>query len=157
MASVTADRDALVEEIFIAAPPERVFRALTEPSELLTWWGDESHYRCTSWSLDLRRGGAWRSEGRNAAGRAFVVEGEFLEVEPPHRLAYTWRPSWVEVAPTTVRIDLERKDGGTQLTWTHSGFAQHPAALEDHRGGLPTVVLWLKGFLEGTRRDVPVR
>src|SRR5262245_20054688 len=154
MAVVTPDRDALVEEIFIAAPPERVFRALTQPGELLAWWGDDRHYRCTSWTLDLRRGGSWRSEGRNASGRDFVVEGEFLEVDPPRRLAYTWKPSWVEVSPTTVRIDLVPRQEGTHLTWTHSGFSRHPQALEDHRGGLPTVVSWLKGYLEETRGDI---
>lgn len=154
MATVTADRDALVEEIVIKAPPERIFRALTEPRELLAWWGDEAHYRCTSWTLDLRVGGVWRSVGRNAAGKDFVVEGEFLEVAPPHRLAYSWRPSWVNAAGTTVRIALDPVPGGTRLTWTHSGFARFPEALEDHRGGLPTVIAWLKGFVEGTRADL---
>ena len=155
MTSATTDRDALVERIFIEAPPERVFRALTESDELLAWWGDDAHYRCTSWTLELRVGGAWRSEGRNAAGMPFVVEGSFVEVDSPRVLAFTWKPSWLEVAPTTVRIALEARGRGTDLTWTHSGFARYPKALEDHRGGLPTVLAWLKGFLEGTRSEVP--
>jgi uncharacterized protein YndB with AHSA1/START domain len=44
----TISDDAIVEEVFIEAPPERVYRALTEPSELLQWWGDPNVYLCTS-------------------------------------------------------------------------------------------------------------
>lgn len=122
--------------------------ALTEPKRLLTWWGDDAHYRCTTWELDLKVGGRWHCEGKNAAGQVFTVAGAFVEIDPPRILSYTWKPSWVEVPETCVRIVLEPRAGGTQLTWTHSGFLGYPKALEDHRGGLPTVVAWLKAFLE---------
>jgi uncharacterized protein YndB with AHSA1/START domain len=153
MAEPADDRDADVveERIFIEAPPERVFRALTTPEELIAWWGDPREYRCTSWTLDLRVGGRWRSEGDGAAGGRFTVEGEFLEIEPPRVLAFTWSPSWVEVPPTRVRIVLEARPGGTHLTWTHSGFAGYPRALAAHRGGLPSVVGWLRAFVEEGR------
>jgi len=140
--------DAIVETIEIAAPPERVFRALTTPEELLAWWGSPETYRCESWHLDLRVGGHWQCSGTNASGRAFGVAGEYLEIDAPRRLAYTWQPSWVEARQTTVRIELERTPAGTRLTWTHSGFAAFPRALEDHRQGLPSVVGWLKQHAE---------
>jgi uncharacterized protein YndB with AHSA1/START domain len=67
--------DAVVEEVFINAPPERVFTALTDPKELLAWWGDPGAYWCTNWTLDLRVGGRWRCEGASQRGGAFHVEG----------------------------------------------------------------------------------
>jgi uncharacterized protein YndB with AHSA1/START domain len=140
--------DAVVEEVFINAPPERVFKALTDPKELLAWWGDPGTYWCTDWTLDLRVGGRWRCEGTSQRGGAFHVEGEFLDVRPPSRLSYTWRPSWVEAPPTTVEITLTRQGGGTLVVWAHRGFRGHPLALADHKGGLPTVVAWLKRFTE---------
>jgi uncharacterized protein YndB with AHSA1/START domain len=150
--------DAVVETVFIKASPERVFHALTEPSELLAWWGESEVYWCTSWTRDLRVGGSWRCEGTSKRGGAFSVEGRFLEIEPPRRLTYTWRPSWVEAPPTTVRITLGAQDGGTLLTWAHYGFRGYARALADHKGRLPTVVAWLRTFLEeGRRADVGTR
>lgn len=140
--------DELREEIFIAAPPERVFAALTEPAQLLAWWGDPKQYWCTSWKSDLRIGGAWRSEGISLQGGDFVVHGKFLEIAPPRVLAFTWNPSWTEAVELTTRITLEPRKGGTRVVWAISGFRGHPKALADHRGGLPGVVRWLKGWLE---------
>jgi uncharacterized protein YndB with AHSA1/START domain len=143
-----SSQDTLREEIFIAAPPERVFAALTEPEQLLAWWGDPRQYWCTSWTSDLRVGGAWRSEGTSVQGGEFVVEGVFLEIDPPRTLVFTWRASWTEPVELTARIVLESRDGGIWLSWTMSGFRGHPKALGDHRGGLPGVVAWLKRYAE---------
>ncbi|HEU5169792.1 MAG TPA: SRPBCC domain-containing protein [Gemmatimonadales bacterium] len=140
--------DEIVEEVFLRATPERVWRALTDPDELVTWWGDPAAYVCTRWTLDLRVGGSWRAGGRNAGGGAFQVSGHFLEIDPERVLAYTWEPSWVAVPPTTVRIALTPGDGGTRVLWRHSGFAGYPRALADHRGGLPTVLAWLARYVD---------
>jgi uncharacterized protein YndB with AHSA1/START domain/uncharacterized damage-inducible protein DinB len=146
--------DAVVEELLIRATPERIFRALTDPEELIAWWGSPETYRCRSWELDLAVGGAWRCSGQNAAGQPFSVEGRYLEVEPPRRLAFTWRASWVDAPETRVRIELAPEAGGTRLVWTHSGFSGYPRALEDHRGGLPAVVGWLGDFSQRRSRSL---
>jgi hypothetical protein len=39
---VTPDQDALVTEVYIAAPPERAFQALTDPRQLRVWWDNEA-------------------------------------------------------------------------------------------------------------------
>ena len=59
----------ILATVSIAAPPERVFRALTEPGEIVRWWGSDELYRTTNHVADLRPGGAWRSEGKGADGR----------------------------------------------------------------------------------------
>ena len=63
---------AMVE---IAAPPERVFRALAS-EEIVKWWGSADLYRCTKWTGDVRKGGRWRTDGMGADGKAFSVEGD---------------------------------------------------------------------------------
>ena len=70
MASITVSpaQDALTGEIFIAAPPERVFQALVDPSQVLRWWGQTGIYRCTDFQSDLRPGGKWRNAGVSADG-----------------------------------------------------------------------------------------
>jgi uncharacterized protein YndB with AHSA1/START domain len=81
-------------EIEIGASPDRVFQALTDPAELAAWWGDAAMYRTYDWQVDLRAGGAWSSRARGADGSEMTVGGEYLEVDPPRLLVYTWRPSW---------------------------------------------------------------
>jgi len=66
----------LLATIDIAAPPERVFRAVTS-EELTRWWGSEDTYRTTAWRGDVRVGGTWQTEGVGASGKPFSVRGEF--------------------------------------------------------------------------------
>ena len=71
--TMTPAQDAILVELFIDAPPARVFQAITDPAQLLQWWGQEGMYRTTGWQCDLRVGGSWRSEGVGADGSPFRV------------------------------------------------------------------------------------
>ena len=97
-------------------PRERVWKAITDPSELAQWFGEVAE-------VDLRPGGYggffWESHGR------FAMRVD--EVEEPRRLVWSWvhEPGVAfEDAPfTTVEwILTEREDGGTTLHLTESGF-----------------------------------
>jgi uncharacterized protein YndB with AHSA1/START domain len=111
----------------IAAPPERVFHALTDPEDLAAWWvapgpagGAGSH----AWRVDVRPGGGWSVQTTDAAGRVATARGEYRVVDPPRVLEFTWEASWDRFV-TTVRIELEpvAVDGapGTRLRVTHTG------------------------------------
>src|ERR1700682_3889695 len=108
--AVTPDNDAVVGEVFIAAPPERVFQAITDPTQMPLWWGQQGMYRISEWKADLRPGGKWSSVGVGADGSSFRVDGEYLEIEPPRLLVYTWNPSFGHLRKTTVRCELEPHD-----------------------------------------------
>ena len=54
-AAVTPDNDAVLAEVFIAAPPERVFQAITDPKQMPLWWGQQGLYRVTEWKADCAR------------------------------------------------------------------------------------------------------
>jgi len=56
-ATISPDQDFINAEIFIAAPPERVYQALTDPEQAPRWWGQAGMYRVTGWQADLRPGG----------------------------------------------------------------------------------------------------
>src|SRR5678816_4341717 len=47
--AITPDQDAVVAEIFVAAPPSRVFEAITDPKQVPQWWGQQGMYRITEW------------------------------------------------------------------------------------------------------------
>ena len=112
----------ILATVTIAAPPERVFRAITEPGEIVALVGlgralphDQPHRRSAA-------GRRLASEGKGADGTPFAVEGEFIVVEPPHRLSMTWKPAWDGGNVTTVTYLLEPTEGGTRLTLRHEGF-----------------------------------
>lgn len=134
---------AILARIEIAAPPERVFRALTT-EELSKWWGSAEMYRVTAFEIDLRVGGGWRSDGVGADGTPFHVGGKVLELEPPRKLVQTWEPSWdAEAPPTTVSYLLDPIETGTRVTVRHTGFGTRTAACESHASGWERVLSWL--------------
>jgi uncharacterized protein YndB with AHSA1/START domain len=137
----------ILATVDIAAPPERVYRALTDPREILRWWGSDDMYRTTSWTSDLRVHGRWRAEGKGADGHAFSVQGEFIELDPPHTLVQTWQPDWDAGAVTTLTYRLAAIEGGTRLTVRHEGFAGRPESCANHAQGWEHVLGWLTAHL----------
>ncbi|HVN22026.1 MAG TPA: SRPBCC domain-containing protein [Dongiaceae bacterium] len=158
-AVLTPDQNAVIAEIFIAAPPARVFQAISDPDQIPRWWGQEGLYRVGKSIADVRPGGKWRSEGTGADGTSFFVEGEYLEVEPPKRLVHTWFGSfhpqktvvrW-ELTPQTVSAlhpSGPRKAGtGTLVRVTHEGFAGNLKSAQDHGEGWKRVLGWLEAYV----------
>ena len=134
----------VLARVEIAAPPERVFRAIST-EELAKWWGSAELYRTTKHTVDLRPGGAYRSDGIGANGDPFYVSGTIVEVDPPKRLVQTWAPSWQPGPPSTVTWTLEPIPIGTRVTVRHTGFAD-PTSCEDHATGWERVLGWLGGY-----------
>jgi len=161
-ATVTPDKDAVVAEVFIAAPPERVFQAITDPAQQSRWWGQAGVYRITERTADVRPGGKWSSVGVEENGNTFRVEGEYLEVDPPRRLVHTWIASYMGALRTVVYWDLEpqavhglhptgpKKAGtGTMVKLRHEGFAGNAQAALGHGEGWKRVFGWLEAYVVG--------
>jgi uncharacterized protein YndB with AHSA1/START domain len=134
----------------IAASAERVFRALSDPKELIQWWGSPETYRAHRWDADFRVGGKWRVEGRSATGQPYSASGEFLEITPPRRLVQTWSYDWdagKNQPPTRLTYTLEDVPGGTRVTVRHEGFAS-PDDCHSHGAGWERVLRWLESYIE---------
>ncbi|HUO13391.1 MAG TPA: SRPBCC domain-containing protein [Verrucomicrobiae bacterium] len=156
--TVTPDQDAIISEIDIAAPPERVFRALSDASELKRWF---SSPECPvkSWRMDARLGGRY---GYATEKGSFVVNGvsefechgEIVEFDPPRVLAYTWFGNWHDDVNcrTVVCWQLAPSPSGTHVKVTHSGLTNLPIARQDYSGGWVGVVEMLKRFAEENSR-----
>lgn len=116
-------------------------------------WGSPELYRVTKWSGDLRVGGAWRSEGVDCrTGKAFSVGGEFLEVEPPHKLVQTWQQhDWDATnRVTTVTWRLTSISGGTRVVVRQEGFRDAAESCASHADGWERVLGWLSKHFGGT-------
>ncbi|HEY8121456.1 MAG TPA: SRPBCC domain-containing protein [Myxococcota bacterium] len=137
----------------IETTPERLFAALTS-REVVEWWGQEGVYRTTAFRADLRVGGSWRSDGVGADGAPFFVEGEYLAVEAPRRVSFTWRPSWHPGHATTVHYRLDPIDGGTRLTLRHEGFTSD-VICEGHAQGWARIFGWLAAHAGARAANAP--
>jgi uncharacterized protein YndB with AHSA1/START domain len=145
----------ILASVDIAAPIERVFQALTDPKEIVRWWGSPDAYQTTDWESDLRKGGRFRAGGKMPDGSRFALTGEYLVVDPPHTLVHTWEPDWVDGERTTVRIQLESIDGGARVTLRHDGFEGRRDACASHATGWQAVLGWLAGFTAPVEQAAP--
>jgi uncharacterized protein YndB with AHSA1/START domain len=105
------DPGVLEVSVHIAARPETVFRYFTDPDRYVQWMGAHA-------TLEPVPGGSYRVRMRDGVEAA----GEFVEVDPPHRLVFTW--GWTHdhaVAPgsTRVVVTLQEEDGGTRVVLHH--------------------------------------
>jgi|SRR5262245_22745856 len=150
MSSTDAD-DAIVKEIVIKAPAERIFEALVDPHQRVKWWGAGGRFQATHMESDLRPGGAWLMSGIGHESKHFTVRGEYRAIERPRLLEFTWLPDWQEDAPiTVVRFDLEEKDGFTTVRLTHSGHTTERSR-ESHKGW-PQILAHLQAYVEDDAR-----
>ena len=104
----------------IAAPPDIVFRYFTDPERYRLWQGIAAE-------LEPRPGGLFRVT-QNEAG--IVARGEFIEIDPPHRLVFSW--GWEGIdgllpGESTVEVVLEPDGDGTRLRLRHSGLPSDSA------------------------------
>jgi uncharacterized protein YndB with AHSA1/START domain len=114
-------------KIRIAASPETVFDFFTDPDRMIQWMGRSAE-------LDPRAGGTLRCDinGRD------VARGEYVAVERPDRIVFTW--GWEGEEPTvapggsTVEVLLARDGEGTQLRLIHSDLPSAESA-EHHSQG----------------------
>ena len=136
----------VIATVEIAAPPDRVFQALTTGEELVRWWGSDDLYRTTRWDVDLRPGGTWRAEGRGRDGKPFSVGGRILEVDRPRSLVQTWKADWDAGNETTITFRFDAIEGGTRVTLRHEGFAGRPESCEGHSNGWQRVLRWLVAY-----------
>ena len=127
-------------ELFIDAPPERVFELLTDAELLIEWMAPEA-------DLDARVGGQIR--WTHLEGDSVI--GNFVELVPARRVVFTfgWDRPDVAVPPgsTTVEIDLRPARGGTQLRLVHRGLSGPMA--DAHAGGWTNYLARLAALAEG--------
>ncbi|HEY1851420.1 MAG TPA: SRPBCC family protein [Candidatus Binataceae bacterium] len=117
--------DTIQREVTIDADAATVFAFFTDPERLMRWIGVTAE-------LEPQPGGMMLVE---VIPRA-VARGEFKEVVPVSRLAYTWGWEGREKVPpgsSLIEVDLTPKNGSTIVRFTHSGLP--PEEVPAHRDG----------------------
>lgn len=158
--AATGTATTQVHRVYIKASAEKIWDAITSPE-----WTKQYGYRGSA-EYDLRPGGAYRARAteqmRQFGAPEFVVDGEVVESDPPHRLVQTYRmhfsPELLDEGFTTLTWEIEAEnDGLCSLTVTHdvTGAPNHAGAvaglhgkLNEGGGGWPFVLSDLKTLLE---------
>lgn len=110
----------------IAARPETVFPYLTDPDRYALWMGTEA-------TLDPEPGGSYRVFMRDG----IEARGEFVEVDPPHRVVFTWGWEGHPLVPpgsTRVEVMLEPDGDGTLVRLVHHDLPSDEER-DQHREG----------------------
>jgi uncharacterized protein YndB with AHSA1/START domain len=128
--------ETLVVRRFIRASRERVFAAWLDPASLAQWMRP-GQMTGAEVEVDPRVGGKFRIVMIQRQER-HEHTGEYLAIEPPARLSFTWISQATDLRPTVVTIDFVERDAGTELVLTHRRL---PASqLESHRSGWTDIV-----------------
>jgi uncharacterized protein YndB with AHSA1/START domain len=144
---------AVERSIWIAASPERVWHAITDPAQIEQWYSP---------------GTSWRLSALEVGGRLFVPNEEtgaemytqVIElIDPPHKLVMRSKPE----PPATVEVTaytLQEEKGGTRLIITHSGYELVPeemrwSAMEQNAFGFGMMLENLKAHSEGKSLPYP--
>ena len=151
----TTETVAIEREVLIEASPETVWEFLVDPEKMVRWMGQFAE-------LEPHPGGLYRV----GVIPGHVARGEFVELDPPHRLVFTWGweegedgPGAVPPGASTVEIELTADGNGTRLHFTHRDLpgaerAESHAHGWDHylsrlvtaaTGGDPGVDPWVEG------------
>lgn len=131
---------------YIAATPEKVFQALTEPAVTRQYWGLEN-------VSDWKPGSPWRHQSGNDAKTVRML-GEVVECAPPKRLVITWAfpaDAANRAKHTRVAFDIEQIEKMVKLTVTHDELERGSDMERGISEGWPRVLSSLKSFLETGR------
>lgn len=124
--SATADRE-FVHSRLVAAPPERLFRAIAEAGHLARWWGPKG-FSSTFQTFEFRPGGRWLFVLHGPDGADHPNENVFRQIVPARRVVI----EHISVDHHFfLTITLEPKEDGKTLVGWQQVFdtAEHRNAL----------------------------
>jgi uncharacterized protein YndB with AHSA1/START domain len=144
MAAAAERSDRLVVRRVIRASRDVVFAAWTDP-ESMRHWMCPGNIVAADARLDPRPGGSYRIVMRGPDGD-YEHTGEYLTVEPPGKLVFTWISNSTGNQPTLVTVELFERGDDCELILTHERFASEEATRR-HRGGWGQIVDRLDRYL----------
>jgi uncharacterized protein YndB with AHSA1/START domain len=133
--------------IWINAPRERVWEAITDAEQIKQWWGGEDHWEISA----LQVGGTIKFGDPNDLMTATIGV-----LDPPREFLIHWPPQeqYHSISMST-RYILEEENEGTRVTVSETGYEALPDDIRQKRldstaEGYRQVMEGLKAFIEGS-------
>lgn len=126
------DTEIRIERV-LPATIGRVYDAWTRADLLVRWYCPNPRLELKV-DADVRPGGAYVVEMG-----PHVVRGTYLEVDPPHRLVFSWKWDGTDDDPTRVEVELTEVPDGTRMLLSHTGFATAEDAANHRTGWDPEI------------------
>jgi uncharacterized protein YndB with AHSA1/START domain len=120
------DTSVYERTLTIDASPQTVWEFLIDPEKLMRWKGIDA-------DLDTRPGGIFRCE----VIPGHMARGEYVEIDKPNRLVFTWGWDGSEGVPpgsSTIEIELSEAGGGTSLRFVHKDLPSAEAVASHAHG-----------------------
>lgn len=117
---------------FVAAPPELLFGAWTEPAQLKRWWGP-ADWELIVCEVDLRVGGRYRFVHRLPGGQEMGTAGEYLEIQRNRLLRNTFVFDGTPDKSSDDTTEFIAVPGGTLVAGT--SVHESVAARDEHIAG----------------------
>ena len=116
------------------APQARVFDLWTKPDFVRQWFGGLDT-EVQEIRMDLKPGGEYQIQVNTEQGLS-TISGEFLKVDAPARLVYTWVLDSAQgsLPVTTVEVDFNAHGDQTEVVLIHGPFPQPEAKIFHSQG-----------------------
>ena len=148
--------EVVIEKEF-SQTPATVFSFLSEPLNLLKWWGPEGIKITEGSKLQFLETGPWGSVMTNSEGQNYKVTGEVLEIIPQKLIKFTW--AWHDDEDkrgheSVVQFKVESiEGGGTRFSLIHKGLADEESA-QNHMGGWTSSLKRFEALITATKLNV---
>lgn len=135
-----------IEENF-RAPKEKVFKAWTKPESLKKWFMADEGVIVTDVEVNLHVGGTYFFETVFPGYNPTKIDGEFLKVEIPDMLEYTWLTPVLNGRTTKVDVAFQDAERGSKILLSHREF-ENQEEMELHIHGWKECISRLTLHLE---------
>lgn len=151
---LTREKIAIERTIWINAPRERVWQAITDPDQIQKWFSPGTTFKGTGTEVGSRL----YIENPETGAEMYVQTLEV--VDPPHRLVTRSEPEPPNPAFYDTAWTLTEENGGTRLTLTYSGYELESADtrwrnMEENAFGFGMMLQNVKAVIEGESLPVP--
>jgi uncharacterized protein YndB with AHSA1/START domain len=133
------------------APADHVYKVLTDARHIPNWYGPSDDFKVTVHKWEPKVGGKYRVEFNAPDGETNIVVGEFKELVPGKKVAYTWTWEGRPVIDTLVTIVLKPNGKKTDLTLTHEGFPSDDMADHHNQGWTGSMERLMRAVLAATK------
>jgi uncharacterized protein YndB with AHSA1/START domain len=127
------------------AAPAKVFRAWTEPAQILRWMHPNDNQMIHA-QVEACVEGRFQLVMRGVDGAEHAVSGRYLEVVPDAKLVFTWTWRSTPERESLVTVTLRPDGDGTLLTLTHEQLVGE-AARDAHAAGWTSALDGLERYL----------